>query len=385
MSEFDTVRYTSFSCPSCGGRMVFDPGSQQLKCPYCGTLRVFQNTRETPNEYDIHYAPPQEDAAWGDETRVTRCAKCGAEFVLTGETKVGECPFCGSAAQTAAESGNGIAPESLVPFYLTRRQAQDQLRDWLKGRIFVTGALRKRAAEGKVTAVYLPHWTYIDEATSVYQGRAGRHYQTDLPYTVTDRDGKERTETRSEQLTRWETDIGRITERYDDVMIPGSGLLPEGMMNSILPYRMSRIVRYAPEYIAGYACVKPDRDVQEGWKTAQTKVDRRMAELAERKILSDADEAQVQQLETIHDKVRYKLVLLPLYLCTFSFRKKPRYVLINGENGRVGGQAPVSPLRVGIAVLLVLAVLLGLVGVFMARGGSEYMLYDFGRRVAAYL
>ena len=98
MSEFDTVRYTSFSCPSCGGRMVFDPGSQQLKCPYCGTLRVFQNTRETPNEYDIHYAPPQEDAAWGDETRVTRCAKCGAEFVLTGETKVGECPFCGSAA-----------------------------------------------------------------------------------------------------------------------------------------------------------------------------------------------------------------------------------------------------------------------------------------------
>ena len=141
----------------------------------------------------------------------------------------------------------------------------------------MTGALRKRAAEGKVTAVYLPHWTYIDEATSVYQGRAGRHYQTDLPYTVTDRDGKERTETRSEQLTRWETDIGRITERYDDVMIPGSGLLPEGMMNSILPYRMSRIVRYAPEYIAGYACVKPDRDVQEGWKTAQTKVDRRMA------------------------------------------------------------------------------------------------------------
>ena len=156
-------------------------------------------------------------------------------------------------------------------------------------------------------------------------------------------------------------------------------------MNSILPYRMSRLVRYAPEYIAGYACVKPDRDVQEGWKTAQTKVDRRMAELAERKILSDADEAQVQQLETIHDKVRYKLVLLPLYLCTFSFRKKPRYVLINGENGRVGGQAPISPLRVGIAVLLVLAILLGLVGIFMARGGSEYMLYDFGRRFAAYL
>ena len=65
--------------------MVFDPVSQQLKCPYCGALRPFQITRETPNEYDIRFAPPSEDAAWGDETRTVRCGKCAAELVLTGE------------------------------------------------------------------------------------------------------------------------------------------------------------------------------------------------------------------------------------------------------------------------------------------------------------
>ena len=41
--------------------------------------------------------------------------------------------------------------------------------------------------------------------------------------------------------------------------------------------------------------------------------------------------------------------------------------------------------QITVLALLVLAVLLGLVGIFMARGGSEYMLYDFGRRFAAYL
>ena len=365
--------------------MVFDPASQQLKCPYCGALRPFQITRETPNEYDIRFAPPSEDAAWGDETRTVRCGKCAAELVLTGETSLASCPFCGAEALAASESGSGIAPEGLVPFCLTRVQAQDSLRQWLRGRIFVTGALRKQVAPGRLTGVYLPHWTYVDEAESVYQGKAGRHYETDLPYTVTDRDGKERTETSRQQLTRWEVATGRLSEHYDDVMIPGSDRLPTELMNGILPYHMSRLARYTPEYVAGFACEKPDLDVQEGWKQAQGKVDRRMAELAERESLTHADEAKVQQVETSHNSVRYKLVLLPAYLLTFRFRKKVRQVLVNGENGRVAGHAPLSPLRIGFAALLALAALGALVWRFMVQGGSEYMLYDFGRALTAYL
>ena len=86
----------TFTCPSCGGRMIFDPESQQLKCPYCDRLKPFHVEKRTPSEYDIRYAPPVSDSAWGDETHTVRCNGCGAEIILTGETTADMCPFCGA-------------------------------------------------------------------------------------------------------------------------------------------------------------------------------------------------------------------------------------------------------------------------------------------------
>ena len=79
--------------------------------------------------------------------------------------------------------------------------------------------------------------------------------------------------------------------------------------------------------------------------------------------------------------VRYRLTLLPVYLCAFRYRKKTFHLLMNGFTGRVSGNAPLSRLRVLIAVLLVLALLAGGYILFMSTGGSEYMFYDFGRRI----
>ena len=385
MNEYESVRPTAFSCPSCGGRMVFSPADQQLKCPYCGTLKPFQVSRETPNEFDIRYAPPTQDTAWGDRTRVLRCGKCGVELVTTGETELTECPFCGSAEIAESDSGNGIAPENMIPFQVPQKQAEEICRKWVRMKIFACRPFRKMALSGKLTGLYLPHWTYIDDASSRYTGKAGRYYEADIPYTVTDSDGKERRETRKERLTRWEAASGTLEEHFDDVLIPASDRLPEQLINDALPYRMSRMTRYMPECIAGYACEKPVLDVQEGWKQAQGMVDRRMAVLAERELLARADEAKVQQLETTHYNVRYKLVLLPVYLAACQYRGRPRRILINGESGRLSGRAPLSPLKVGIAVLLVLALILGLGWLFMARGGSDYMLYDFGGRIRTLL
>ncbi len=356
--------------------MVFDPASQQLRCPYCGTLKPFQPDRETPNEYDIHFAPPESDAASIDQTRVVGCEGCGAEFIVTGETEVKICPFCGSSQMKAGYAKSGIAPESVIPFQLTRRQAQERFRNWIKGHPFVCREVKKQASEGRITGVYLPYWTYVDEAVSTYEGKAGRHYQGQIPYTVTDPDGKERTEKRSEQLTRWERVARTLEQRFDDVMIPGSERLPEAMLNSVMPWKYSQLMRYVPEFIAGYVCEKPETNVQEGWQKAQGLVDRRLAELAERDILSSADEAQIKQLETDHSNIRYRLTLMPMYLNAYTYRKKRRHVLINGQNGKVAGHAPVSPLRVGAAIMLGILLLGGLFALFMSRGGSDYMFND---------
>ncbi len=62
-------------------------------------------------------------------------------------------------------------------------------------------------------------------------------------------------------------------------------------------------------------------------------------------ILADADEARVNSLKSTYSEVKYKLTLLPMYLSSFTYKKKAYHVLVNGENGtlrRRGSGEPVA-------------------------------------------
>ena len=54
-------------------------------------------------------------------------------------------------------------------------------------------------------------------------------------------------------------------------------------------------------------------------------------------------------------------MLLPVWLLAYSFRGKAWQVLINGQTGEVEGEAPVSVIKIALAVLLLLALAAGLV------------------------
>ena len=66
-------------------------------------------------------------------------------------------------------------------------------------------------------------------------------------------------------------------------------------------------------------------------------------------------------VSTQHQNVTYKYILLPVYRLNYRFKKKEYPVLVNGNSSRVTGKAPVSPLRVAIAVLLGLALVLAII------------------------
>lgn len=57
-----------------------------------------------------------------------------------------------------------------------------------------------------------------------------------------------------------------------------------------------------------------------------------------------------------------------MYLSSFMFKDKTYHVLVNGDNGRCGGEAPVSFLRVLAAVIIGAAILFGLYWL-MENGG----------------
>ena len=58
--------------------------------------------------------------------------------------------------------------------------------------------------------------------------------------------------------------------------------------------------------------------------------------------------------------VRFKHILLPIWISSYQYKKKVYRFLINGETGRISGKAPVSAVRIALAVLIACALALGL-------------------------
>ncbi len=371
MSEQQKTREaaSTFACPGCGGRAVFDPESQNLKCPYCGTESPIDKIIEQPQEYDLDDAPSDGQEDWGISVRVIRCQGCGAETVLEKNATAELCAFCGSPHVLDDQSEAGIAPESVIPFKTTQGEAVSSFRKWLGKRWFAPSKAKRMATLGKIAGVYLPHWTYDAETTSVYTGQEGHHYYVTVPVTVT-RDGKQVTEMRQERRTRWTPTRGIVHNDFDDVLVAGSRRLEENLLSRVRPYDLQKLCRYQAGFLSGFISEKPSVNLKEGWEVAQHQIDDAMRDLARDDILRRADEAQVSSLRSEHRNVRYKLTLLPMWLSSFTFKDKAYHVLINGQTGKAGGQAPVSPLRVLIAVLIGLA-LIGVLYLLFAQGEGQ--------------
>ena len=382
---FDQIREASgtFSCPSCGGRPLWDPAEQQLKCPFCGSVSAVEMDFTPPAEYALDSAPPVQALDWGEQKRVIHCQACGAETILGPGESATLCAFCGSPHVLEDQSAAGIAPESVLPFTVPQHSAVSAFRKWLKGKFFAPAKAKKMAVLGQITGVYLPHWTYDSDTTSDYTGQAGHYYYVTVPVTV-QRNGKTVREMRQERRTRWTPTSGRVYQHFNDVLVAGSKRLPEKLLSRVRPYDLSRLCRYRPGFLSGFSAEKPSVNLAEGWEGAQRVIDEEMRSLARADILTHADDAQVSSLSSEHENVRYKLTLLPMYLSSFSYKDKLFHVLVNGQTGKCGGEAPVSALRVTLVVLAALAVIGLLLYLYFSNGGEvdvgemlRYVEYNF--------
>ncbi len=347
----------SFSCPGCGGKLIFDPEAEKLKCPYCGSLVDVKRELVTPMEYDINKALTDKQTNWGGHVRVFSCQGCGAQTVLDQNTTSEVCAFCGSANVLKDQGEAGIAPESVIPFSIPKETAASSFSGWLKGKLFTPRKAKKSCQLDHIQGVYLPHWTYDAKTQSDYTGKEGHAYYVTVDVQV-QRDGKTVTEQQQERRIDWRPVKGHLTRDFDDVIVPGSQRLPDELLNRVQPYDLKRLCKYQSAYLAGFMSEKPVRDVKAGFEVAKTIIDKAMRDMAYNDILRHADEAQVDSITSTHSDVKYKLVLLPMWLSSFTYKAKSYHVLVNGANGKVGGQAPISALRVALAIALAAALLL---------------------------
>src|SRR4051812_17984255 len=242
-----------FPCKQCGGNLVFEPGVQSLKCPYCGTINeipVDAAARVEEEDYQRAFADccREEDL----QKRITvKCVTCGAETTLAPNVTADRCPFCGGGIVAQGASKKLIRPKAVLPFFVTREQAAQSFRQWIASRWFAPSELRRRAEASQIAGVYLPCWTYDSRTITDYTGERGDAYWDTETYTAF-QNGRSVTRTRQVRKTGWWPASGKVDVPFDDVLVLASRSLPPKLGDALEPWDLQSFVPYRDEYLSGF-------------------------------------------------------------------------------------------------------------------------------------
>jgi hypothetical protein len=300
------VQTRRFTCPKCGGKMVFAPDGVSLVCEYCCRAQPLSLTAGRA-EQDFYIAMANGSGLRSPVAVQTfRCQGCGAVFILAPDQLSATCAYCGSVHVVALdEKRQMVEPDSLLSMALDEDQAARQLVHWMEEMMI---APQEQTPRG----LYLPVWSFA------IQGR--------IPWTgLVDRD-------------RRQVPISGEKELYfDDVRILGSRKWA-GLMAQALPeFDLSNSTAYDPRFLAGWMADVYDLPM------AEASLEARRITVEHMRALIRQEFGNVRNLGYSTSNLMvsaFKLILVPAWVTEIRIGDRSVRVLINGRSGSVHGEIP---------------------------------------------
>lgn len=289
-----------FKCAHCGGERRFDVAVQGLRCDHCGQAEPVSSPSAADEEravFGMLDHPAAQSA--GAATLAVRCGACGATVGGSGRQGSFECPFCGTEIVLSEQHGfmEVILPQALVPFQVDEKAARAAVGRWLGRGWLHPPDLASKSTIRRLRGVYIPFWTFDDLM-------AARTVDEDHFVFC------------------------------DDYLICGSYSLPERTARRLEPFDTKKIVAYRPEYVAGWAAEISQLSMSD----ASLRARERMI-VATRRDFS----LRTQVTEVSVALMTYKHVLLPVWVGAYMYDGRTFPFAVNGQTGKVTGDAPHTP------------------------------------------
>ncbi len=377
--EEETRTQSHFPCEQCGAELVFEPGTDSLKCEYCGHINIIQVEWAPIHEYDFRSALRKLHQLKDEPSRIIAildCPSCGAKFSLKPNENAGDCPFCGAPAVISKENARYIHPESLLPFIIREKQAQQIFDDWIGSRWFAPSALKdKSKRDEKLAGIYLPYWTYDSDTQTRYEGMRGTVYYDRQVYTTVI-NGRPVRQVRNVPRIRWTPVSGNVFLHFDDVLIGATKTLPRTIIDNLHPWDLENLVPYTEEYLSGFRSEIYQVTLDQGFEQARGK----MNNIITQRIYQDigGDQQRISARNTQHDNTTFKHLLLPVWSAAFKYNRKTYRFVINGRNGQIQGERPYSIIKITLSAIFVITLLIGIIylmndmGLFDSTMNNQY-------------
>lgn len=334
-------------CPNCGANMVFDPKIGKLACPYCAHAQTIETNVAKIVERDFQsFLKPENERLQplAKDAMQVSCDSCGAIVVFIPPESAKECDFCAAKLVAQPKSSDPlVAPESLLTFSITNKEAISKLKTWTSSRWFAPSALKTMAQHDKAHSVYLPYWTFDAYSKTQFSGQRGEDYEETEVYVDSDGNEQERRKT----LTNWFKVSGETDRHFDDVPIPATtSVLPKYI--SKLNWNFQELVSYEPAYLSGHKAQVYQVSLEEGYE--------KFKKIAEGVIRGDVNQAiggdrqKIERMDSQFSAVTFKHLLVPVYAGAYRLNNKVYQIVINGKTGEVQGERPYSWLKIGCLI-----------------------------------
>ena len=344
-------------CPSCGGKVVFEPSIGKWKCEYCRNEFDLETLQK--NENNISSIKNNEEVEDKDTNYVEySCKNCGAKIVADEQTASTFCIYCGNTAVLKSKLSGKFAPSRIIPFKKTKNEAIDAFKSLYKGRPLMPKFFNDTKNIEKISGVYIPFWLFTYKNNINYEGNAKKvtNWRVgDTVYTKTD----------SYKVSR------NVTMNFNGIPVDGSTRFDDDIMNTIEPFDYKELVKYNHAYLSGFLAERYDVDSEKSKEIAI-----RRAHQSEDRLIQDSLVGYTTKTQTLceykDNNTKTEYVLLPVWMVNVKYMNEYYTFAMNAQTGEFVGNIPVDRKK----AIMIFAIVFIVVALIIIIG--SYLIFVFG-------
>jgi DNA-directed RNA polymerase subunit RPC12/RpoP len=321
-----------YKCPSCGGTLLFESESQQMKCPYCDSEFNIKDIGDSedpgsakPDTFrmDSKELMPEERAGMV----VYSCPSCGGEIVGDNSTAASFCLFCGNTAIMPNQLTGMLRPDLIIPFKVSKENAQNALKAFYKGKTLLPSIFHQENRIECIRGIYVPFWLFDCETHATIRYKAANvRVWSDKNYNYTKTDYY--------NLFR-EGDV-----KFERLPANASSKMDSNYMESIEPYSYNEATEFNMAYLSGYFADKHDVDSENARQRADQRFRTSIVNLFKSTCSGYSTCPESTHVKFSHGKICY--ALMPVWMLNTKYEEKIYQFAMNGQTGKFTGTLPVS-------------------------------------------
>ena len=352
-------------CPSCGGKLLFDPQLQKLKCGFCGNSY-------TPEKLSLLQQIPEIDSAAADENEDDKCEivcdSCGAVLITDKNTVATSCSFCGSPAVISRRLSKQFRPDYIIPFKITKEEASERFVEFAKSKKYVPRDYFNKKNLENIQGIYVPFWILSSRCKVSTRGEGF----------------KRRVGYRDKYILMSDFDV-----KYNNVPFDGSLEIADALMEAIEPFDISQRKDFESSYLQGFYAQKFNLTTDNLCDRILVRMEQYGRETAALSF-GDYESVKFGACAARPYDLEHAYALYPVWFLNYKYDDQNYMIAINGQTGKTDGYLPVDKVKrrmrlIGHRIVDVLLVLL-CISVFAAcMFGLYYLGISFIKSTAGHI